>query len=641
MTAMTISGSEPSLTQDSVTKRDMERSVTRSEDGTLQFARDGAVPRSLTHIERQYIEENPLSQLVDQTVPPSGPLHTPAEYEPMDGVLLAYQGPSSWKTILDQMAANITTIGEANVYVIAPTQSSANQAIQRMSNEGADMDRVTALVQPTDSIWIRDYGPRYTYEGDVRVILDHTYNRPRPLDNAIPSFVSDHFNQGYYLKPLVHGGGNYHLDALTEDSTPGGGYTTKLINNENPGYTQQQIHDIWLSFQNLTTTFYDPLPPNIDATQHIDMWMQVIADDKVIISTWPANQGSVMQQICDAAADDFESRGFTVYRVPARFVSGTHYTYTNMVVVNDLVLLPYYTNSTVAPHNAEALSIVRNAVPDKTVVQINTQAIVTAAGVMHCIMMHVPAHRGEGSPATYLRSPRGGQVYETGDSVTIEWISDAVTNIDSADLLLSLDGGENYNVVLAEDIPNTGSWQWTVPSMPSSEARVRVVVHDANGESGADESSDDFAIVVEAMPGDLNGDNAVDSKDLFILLANWGACPSGSCCLADGSCKVTSESICMANGGTYGGDGSSCDEADCQLPPEISCVGNCGGQADSGCYCDELCCQYQDCCPDKVAACGGCSPGLAAASSDSCTGDLNNDGVVDVQDLFLLLENWN
>jgi len=525
VTSTAFTGSQPAPERgDDRDADDFSDRVKLTEDGTLVFPEDGAVPRSLTPAERAYLKTNPLAALVDQTPPPVGPLYTPSEYDPMAGVLLSYRGPSSWKTILDQMAANITTIGDADVIAIAPTQSGANEAQTRLTNAGADMDRVTILVQPTDSIWIRDYGPRYAYEGDVRVIVDHTYNRPRPLDNAVPSFLSDYLNQGYYLLPLVHGGGNYHLDALTDGSTPGGGYTTKLINNENPGYTQQQIHDIWQSYLNLSTTFYEPLPANVDATQHIDMWMQVISDDKVIISTWPANPGSVMQQVCDAAADDFASRGFTVHRVPARYVGGTHYTYTNMVVVNDLVLLPYYTNSTVSPHNSEALAIVESAVPDKTVVQVNSQAIVTSAGVMHCIMMHIPEHRGDGSPTAYLRSPRGGEILEAGQTVTIDWISDAVTSIDAVDLHLSLDGGESYGVVIAEDHVDNGRYQWTVPDMPTTEGRVRVTVHDANGASGQYESDSNFAIVGEAVPGDLNGDSAVDGSDLLILLANWGTC---------------------------------------------------------------------------------------------------------------------
>jgi len=39
-------------------------------------------------------------------------------------------------------------------------------------------------------------------------------------------------------------------------------------------------------------------------------------------------------------------------------------------------------------------------------------------------------------------------------------------------------------------------------------------------------------------------------------------------------------------------------------PNPNSCVGICGQQAPGGCWCDSKCAQYNDCCPDKVDACG-------------------------------------
>lgn len=86
------------------------------------------------------------------------------------------------------------------------------------------------------------------------------------------------------------------------------------------------------------------------------MWMQVVSDDTVVISEWPANLGSTQAQICDLAAADFAARGFNVTRIPARLISGTHYTYTNVVIVNDLIIIPSYTNGTASQYNALALN---------------------------------------------------------------------------------------------------------------------------------------------------------------------------------------------------------------------------------------------------------------------------------------------
>lgn len=481
-----------------------------------------ALPRSLTEREREIVREAPLHLLRGATDPPEGPIVCPPEYHPTQAIIMSYTGNGSWKDILDAMAARITNNANTEVWVICPSSAGgcAAEVQQYMVGiAGANPAKVRVYSAPLNSIWVRDYGPRYIYEGNVRAIVDHTYNRPRPLDNAIPAFISGVRNHAYYELPLVHGGGNYHLD------DDGLGYSTVLIQNENPGLTLPQIRGIWQAYQNLFTLFYDAFPTNVDATQHIDMWMIPVAHNKVIISEWPAQPGSIQAQICNAAAADFASRGYTVYRTPARTVSGTHYTYTNAVIVNNIVLVPSYTNSTASQYNATALAVWQQALPDKTIYQINCQAIVTAAGVMHCIVKHVPAPLGGAIPTAFLRSPRGGESLNPGDQLEIRWSSDDDIGVTNVDLHLSTDGGATYPHVIALATADDGSFVWTVPDLPTSQARVRVIARDADGNTGSDASPANFTITGQTCDfADLNCDGAVDVLDLLILLGSWGSC---------------------------------------------------------------------------------------------------------------------
>lgn len=494
-------------------------------DGKLIFPNGAAIPRYMTRTEQLYVRDNPLAALRSATDPPTGPITTPAEYEPMQGVLFSYQGTGSWKDILDAMAYHITHTGDADVFVYVPNQAGVQEVQTWMiGNAGADPDRVHIIVQPTDSIWIRDYGPRYIYEGDVRAIVDHTYNRPRPLDNAVPLHFSDYKNHAYYKIPVVHGGGNYHLDSA------GFGYATRLIVNENPGLTEQSIYDLYQAYQALSTFFFNPFPTSVDSTQHIDMWMIPVSENAVIISEWPANQGSTQAIICDMAAADFASRGYTVHRIPARrlFSGGSaHYTYTNAVIVNDLVIVPSYTNSTMLQYNATAKAVWEAAMPNHTVVQVNGQPIVTAAGVFHCIMMHVPAPLGGENPTAYLRTLRGGEELEPGETVEIRWSSDDDLGVVDVDLLLSTNGGATFSEVIAQNIPDSGSHLWVVPDIATTQARLRVVVRDGDNNTGFDQSDSNFSIdgTQPSNPADLNGDGVVDVSDLLLLLGAWGACP--------------------------------------------------------------------------------------------------------------------
>lgn len=486
----------------------------------LIYPEGAEIPRDMTGAEQRFVRENPITALDRGTAPPQGEIHCFAEYEPMEGILMAYEGSGSWLDILDEMAANITTTGDANIYVMVDSVSEGNSAVSFMTSAGADSSRIFPIVASTDTIWIRDYGPRYISVGDVRAIVDHTYNRPRPNDDNQPGVFANYKGHAKYDIPLVHGGGNYHLDASADRWS----YTSELISNENPGLTDAQIIQYWRDFQNLETTITDAFPTWVDSTQHIDMWMQIVGDRKVMISDWPNDPGSTQDQICETWTTFLENRGYTVYRIPARSVSGTHYTYTNMVICNNLALIPQYSNSQVAGYNAQAISTYESALPGYTVVGVPCENIVWASGVMHCIVMHVPANPNGENPGVYLGSLRGGETVPGGSSVEINWLSDDDEGVDSIDIELSRDGGSTWETIV-NGTADDGSYTWSTPDVYIPQARIRVTAEDADGNTGSDESDSNFLVDGSAVPGDLTGDGVVNADDLFQMLGAWGSCP--------------------------------------------------------------------------------------------------------------------
>ena len=487
-----------------------------------------AVPRSLTAEEAAIIRANPIVAEQSRAAPP-GLVRCPAEYDPADGIMMAWEGTSSWLSILAQMTRDITTIGSAKVYMFVDSTTERSSATNTIANAGADMSKVELIVRTTDTIWIRDYGPRYIYlgtqpdgSGGVRAVVDHTYNRPRPNDNAVPAYFANLRGEQRFAIPLIHGGGNYHLAS----GHPGGlGNATRLIVNENPSLSESQIIGYWRDYQNLETTLYTPYPTSVDSTQHIDMWMIMIDEHTAMVSEWVNEPTASWAITSDNAAASLEAQGFTVFRVPAVRSGGTHYTFTNAVICNDLVLIPSYTNSTASQHNATALATWQAACPDKTIRQINAQSIVTSAGVLHCIVMHVPAPAGGTAPSAWMSNFNDAPTLQPNSLVDFTWLVDDDNGATSADFLLSTDGGNTFPIVMATGLgANDGSYYWTVPDIATSQAVVRVIVHDADGNTGSDDTDQPFTINgTPVCQADRNDDGELNFFDIADFLADFDA----------------------------------------------------------------------------------------------------------------------
>jgi agmatine deiminase len=503
-------------------------------DGRLVYDPDGPpLPRSMTPLEQWYVARYPIAGTDTPTPPPTGPVRCVAEYEPMDGIIVSWMASQS---ILAQMGFYVTTVGNANLYVALPNAATQPSAQATLVAAGANMGRVKFMIPSTslNSVWVRDYGPRYIYQGQCRAVVDHKYNRPRPADDVFPLAFSQYKHHAFYEHQLVHGGGNYHLDALYNS------FCTRLVNNENPTLTEQQIHDIWWDYQRCDTTFFTPFPTSIDSTQHLDMWMQVAADDKVFISDWPLNPGSTQDQICDAAAVTMAARGYQVTRLPAFSISGVHYTYTNMVICNDVVMIPSFTQTTVAPYNAQALAAAQSVFTGRTVVQVDCQSIISLAGAIHCIVMHVPKHLGAPGPSgglaptAYLVNLNGGQSLQAGAQQQITWITDDDDGVSNVDLRLSIDGGQTFPTLIAAGIPDTGSYTWVVNNTPTSAARIRVVARDAVGNTGSDDSDANFTITASTCYADCNGDGVLGLADFGCFQTKFALGDPYADCNGDG-----------------------------------------------------------------------------------------------------------
>ncbi|MCI0607994.1 MAG: hypothetical protein L0Z71_02895 [Anaerolineae bacterium] len=69
-------------------------------------------------------------------------------------------------------------------------------------------------------------------------------------------------------------------------------------------------------------------------------------------------------------------------------------------------------------------------------------------------------------------TPNGSEVWQTGGTQTIQWSSQGVTgNVKNQ---VSRDGGTSYKQI-ANNVPDTGAFQWTVTKPAATQALIRVI----------------------------------------------------------------------------------------------------------------------------------------------------------------------
>src|SRR5205823_14906740 len=101
-------------------------------------------------------------------------------------------------------------------------------------------------------------------------------------------------------------------------------------------------------------------------------------------------------------------------------------------------------------------------------------------------------------PQVQVLSPNGHEI-ATGPTLELRWSATDDGSVTGIDLLLSRNGGATYETIAA-NVPNTGSYTWTVGGVPSNTCLLRVVAHDDQGLTGSDVSDSPWAIQIVPPP---------------------------------------------------------------------------------------------------------------------------------------------
>lgn len=399
---------------------------------------------------------------------PVAPVRNCAEWEPTTGVLLRYPLGLPYDLLRD-------FDDDVTLHVVV-SSSNLSAAQSNLSANGVDMGRVEFLVEPNNSIWTRDYGPWFVFDGNGDLtIIDHVYNRPaRPDDDLIPVRFGQQQGIPVVRHDMWHTGGNYMTDGANISSSTDLVYDEAAsANGMSPGQVDALMADYYgVSAYNVIEDI------ETGGIHHIDTWGKFLDEETVLIKeVWTTHYTyDDLEQRATLLASLTASTGrpYNVVRVYCHNIgSGRPASYTNSLVLNDNIYVPTFGSPT---NDANALAAYEAAAPGYVVRGYDYGGWLTddalhcrAKGVMDAGMLrvaHVPILEERGGPVLVAATVRP----HSGATLTV------------TDLVYRQEGGAWVNAPMSPAGGDT--YEATIPA-PANATTTEYYIHaeDASGRS--------------------------------------------------------------------------------------------------------------------------------------------------------------
>jgi len=305
-----------------------------------------------------------------------------------------------------QIIAHLSTVQP--VVLNVPDHAWEQRALNAIARENGVLERITILHIPSNDVWCRDHGPTVVFEGGgdgkqergQRVFLDWIFNAwgekyPANHDDQIARTMAQKLGFPSMRVPLVLEGGaietNGDGDLLTTESV--------LQNpNRNPELSQAELEAQLRHFLGVSRIHWlgDGLTGD-DTDGHIDDLTR-FCDARTIVTVLPEDAGHhdhrALQENFRRLQEAEPARGgqFQIHALP--MPEPVRYqeeilpaSYANFLIANKMVLVPTFAQ----PSDDKALGILQELFADRRVVGIDSRALVSQYGAIHCISQQLPA----------------------------------------------------------------------------------------------------------------------------------------------------------------------------------------------------------------------------------------------------------
>ena len=315
-----------------------------------------------------------------ETNPPTGEIRFPAEFEPVQAVVVAhYQtGRNLPVRLIKEMAEDCKVITLVNSAKWFTTQ----EVKTLYSSGGVNIDNCEFIEVSLSGRWTRDYAPWFIFDDGKPAIVDNIYDRVFPgsgnnnssqiYDDAISAKFADYYDIPLYGMKIVHTGGNMMQDGR------GIAVSDSIVITESAKYVgvdADAVHQKMKDYLGIDT-YHVTVDPQGDYIAHVDCWGKFLAPDKILLARVEATHAQYEEY--ESVAEYFENTNccwgypYQVYRVDVPTRNGNKNfaaPYTNSLILNNKVFVPLDADTDDYYNNA-ALAVYEEAMPGYEIIGI-------------------------------------------------------------------------------------------------------------------------------------------------------------------------------------------------------------------------------------------------------------------------------
>jgi agmatine deiminase len=346
----------------------------------------------------------------------------PAEWEPHEATWIAWpHNQDDWPgkfaaipLVYAEIVRHLHLSEEVRILVNSP--AAEQRARKVLANLKLDWTRIIFCKVPTDRVWTRDYGPIFvlTHQGVPAILGCRFTGWAKYPDWKRDSLVSHrawsramtlrHSRYEIQELPVYSKSGRLVLEGgAIEGNGAGSVLTTEecllsKVQCRNPGFTRQDYENVFADSLGVRKVLW--LGRGIagdDTHGHIDDLARFVGPRTVIAvvedNPRDANYKPLQQNLERLQGmSDQDGQKLEVVKLPMPapvFWAGRRLpaSYANFYIANDRVLVPTFND----PNDRQALGILADLFPGRTVVGIHAVDLVWGMGTIHCLTQQQPA----------------------------------------------------------------------------------------------------------------------------------------------------------------------------------------------------------------------------------------------------------